>query len=933
MPNSGAITEVVDPISNKQVADLEKALISLETQFVATAKQADALVKATGGAVSFSQFTKAAKESDAATKQIIDNSEKIKASEIRLQAKRDEIAAKQEAIAAKRRRVVSENTAAELAAAQKAIATQNAMTTAVNENDIAQGRAAARAAAYKTQTQQVGAAKAITTAEISAETAAIETNTAVQASGLAKIGGQLTKGLGYLRTLAYILPGIGIAGIFTLAFGAISSAVEALGIFNSETGKTESILKSYNDVQKEASKQYGEQSTKLQILYKAATDVTNNMHDRLDAAKALQKEFPETFANIKTETILNGGASASYQQLTKDILQNALAKAVYEKVAKLAGQRAEEDIKQAKIQVALGQELAQSARDVASGAIAGIPGEGGEGILAGDNEDKARKRAAAATKLSNERKKSLQDNIDFLIKLAGGNNAIADAIDGSDKPQKAKAADNRKQQYEEQLKALKLQEDAVLESEKSTYEERLAAVDRYYIAAYDLTKKYSNLGVLTQAEASNKFAEVDLDRNKARLKIRETAEKELLNLLKEGAKQQTELERQQVDDFRDEQNQRLLVLEKSKSEYLTSLTDQYAKGTITVAEYNNKVAQAEYATAVNRVQIEIDTQKKIIALQEYYLAFGIGTDKELQQSQDQLTKFEIEASALKTKKQLDDINTLKQARKDLANLEKDIANQSIELIKTLVDAGYTRQLDALSEQSDAIQKNADAEKKAVDRSLLSTQEKADKNAIIDAKAAAQQDAIAQKEKKIKHDQAVFDRVIAVAKIIQATALAEVQALTYLSNPITAFLYPAIAATIAGSGALELATVLATPLPKFKDGGTMKKTGLAAFGHGTELRIDPDGTQSLTPPTETIGMVKAGTKFISNKDLVNMIARPEKINFTGGQVDDRLLDEMRKVNSHMAKAKPVHGTILTSKGVKGYVTNTEKWNNYVRRNIN
>lgn len=51
-------------------------------------------------------------------------------------------------------------------------------------------------------------------------------------SSIAGIGRQLTHAIGYLRTIAYILPGIGLAGIFNLGFEAIKKVAEESGILN-----------------------------------------------------------------------------------------------------------------------------------------------------------------------------------------------------------------------------------------------------------------------------------------------------------------------------------------------------------------------------------------------------------------------------------------------------------------------------------------------------------------------------------------------------------------------------------------------------------------------------------------------------------------------------------------------------------------------------
>jgi len=69
--------------------------------------------------------------------------------------------------------------------------------------------------------------------------------TAVSGDALTSLGVGLTKTLSGLRTLAYILPGIGIAGIFNLAFEALGPLVSGLGIFNRElsaAAKESSIL-------------------------------------------------------------------------------------------------------------------------------------------------------------------------------------------------------------------------------------------------------------------------------------------------------------------------------------------------------------------------------------------------------------------------------------------------------------------------------------------------------------------------------------------------------------------------------------------------------------------------------------------------------------------------------------------------------------------
>lgn len=265
-------------------------------------------------------------------------------------------------------------------------------------------------------------------------------------SSLEGFGSGLTKGLGYLRTIAYILPGIGIAGIFNLAFSAISSAASSLEIFNKELTVSESNLANLNDVTKNAAKQYGEQSTNLKILYLATQDVANSDTNRLLAAKELQKEFPSLFGNIKTETILNGGAADAYNLATAAILQNAKAKAAASKISELAAKQLEIDFQKQKIINAKTQEIAnvKPIKQIGGGAGDVIPQFASPEVQKKsikDQQQTLKDLLRGELEQQDARKKALQNQIDFLVQFAGGNNNIASALSAGENTKTPKAGE------------------------------------------------------------------------------------------------------------------------------------------------------------------------------------------------------------------------------------------------------------------------------------------------------------------------------------------------------------------------------------------------------------------------------------------------------------------------------------------------------------
>lgn len=264
-------------------------------------------------------------------------------------------------------------------------------------------------------------------------------------NAIEKTGNPLTKAFSVLRRLAYILPGIGIAGILAFFTGPIIEYVSKLSFASDALKLATSNLKNLNEVSKNASKQYGEQSTNLRILYDATQDVSNSEHDRLLAAQELQKEFPSLFGNIKTETILNGGAADAYRDATTAILENAKAKAAATKISELAAQQLDVDFEKQKITNARFAELARVQQDQQLSRSGNVQGGTGGFLTAEEvqNDIANRKktindRADASQKLQDIRKKDLQNQIDFLTKFAGGENKIAQALISKDKLPKQK---------------------------------------------------------------------------------------------------------------------------------------------------------------------------------------------------------------------------------------------------------------------------------------------------------------------------------------------------------------------------------------------------------------------------------------------------------------------------------------------------------------
>lgn len=200
---------------------------------------------------------------------------------------------------------------------------------------------------------------ATTTAEIKTQTVAVKQAENAH-SGLAAGATKVYSGL---RKLAYIIPGMGIAGIINLISGplidAFSDWYDSINRVTDAQKSLQANLQNYNDINSEANKDAGKQIATLKILYDASTNVTLSMKERLAAVKALQKDFPDYFKNISQETILNGGAKTAYDNLTESIIKASRAKAGMARLQELESKQLDNDNLREKIRNAADQQIAQ----------------------------------------------------------------------------------------------------------------------------------------------------------------------------------------------------------------------------------------------------------------------------------------------------------------------------------------------------------------------------------------------------------------------------------------------------------------------------------------------------------------------------------------------------------------------------------------------
>lgn len=107
------------------------------------------------------------------------------------------------------------------------------------------------------------------------------------------------------------------------------------GLINTKkvTNDLSDATKVFNEMVNKGTKDAQQDITRLNLLYKAATDVARGQDERNKAVAVLQKAYPDYFKNLDAEAIKNGTAQQSYENLAASILRAAQARAVENRIA------------------------------------------------------------------------------------------------------------------------------------------------------------------------------------------------------------------------------------------------------------------------------------------------------------------------------------------------------------------------------------------------------------------------------------------------------------------------------------------------------------------------------------------------------------------------------------------------------------------------
>lgn len=334
----------------------------------------------------------------------------------------------------------------------------------------------------------------------------------------------------------------------------------------------------------------------------------------------------------------------------------------------------------------------------------------------------------------------------------------------------------------------------------------------------------------------------------------------------------------------------------------------FASGLISREEYESKKAEITEQYSIDTAKAAISSLEEQLAVEELNADKREEIAERLQKAKADLAKAEADA----------EINELERIRKKEEDMEDErneriqkSINIAMDALSTVADFAYTmyqRDIEELEKQQEANEEayNADVERidSLVEQGVLSTEEGEARKRAAEVETAKKNEELENEKIKLQQKQAKWDKAVQIAQTGIATARGIMEA--WQLGPILGAI---MAGVVAAMGAVQVATIAATPIPAYKEGTKNGGHigGLAIVGDGGKQEVIVYGGKGwITPDTPTIVDLPRGAEVypdINSFDNVNLSLNP--INDDKGApviVNDysELSREMKAVRSELKK---------------------------------
>lgn len=315
-----------------------------------------------------------------------------------------------------------------------------------------------------------------------------------------------------------------------------------------------------------------------------------------------------------------------------------------------------------------------------------------------------------------------------------------------------------------------------------------------------------------------------------------------------------------------------IILNQQMQSELDVLTESYTKGLIDKEAYERKKAEIAEKYAIKQAELAI-------AVIEAQLAVGDFSPEDRMALEKKLANARIALSAAVRDAEISDTKKTAEEREEDMNKLMDKIQMAGDFLNAFSDLGaslFEGRIQKIEEEQDALEESKEAEldkiQKLEESGAISKEEAEARKRAAEDKTSQKDKELAKKKADLQTKQAKMDKANAIAQSIIATALAVTQALPNF----------VLAAMVGVLGAVQLATIIAQPIPKYREGTKDHPGGLAVVGDGgqREAIITPSGDSFITPNIATMVDIPKHSMVIPNLvDYVKQIKLKSDLGLT------------------------------------------------------
>nr|UWG75702.1 MAG: hypothetical protein [Bacteriophage sp.] len=299
-----------------------------------------------------------------------------------------------------------------------------------------------------------------------------------------------------------------------------------------------------------------------------------------------------------------------------------------------------------------------------------------------------------------------------------------------------------------------------------------------------------------------------------------------------------------------EQSQNEILLSQRQieiNEELNALTKQYEQGIIKKKEYEKQKSDLEHQYAMESLQSQLS-----ILESNLYLFEG---DERLEKEKE-IARLRVQLSKETSDKIIEDAKREEEERKKVEQAKKRLIQESISAIISIGNSLFQRQIDNVDAEIEANQEEYDAKVETIDalaeKDIITTEEAEARKRAAEEETSRKNKELEKKKAELQTRQAKFQKAMDIAQTIAATSLAVTKALPDF----------VLAALVGAMGAVQLATILAQPIPKYAHGTDNHPGGLAIVGDGGRSEAVLVGDKAyITPDKPTLLSLPAGAEVV------------------------------------------------------------------------